>query len=169
MECTLAGFYNQIDDLITLVPLVGYRNLRGAEAKGVEAELGTFWSSGWRGRMSYTLQETRDRTTGERLTDSPEQMLKFNVRAPLYPEKIFASLEFQYTTQRTTWLGTDAGGFGVVNFTLLGVKLVKGLDASVSLYNILDRKYGDPATPSHLQDVIERDGRDFRVKLTYRF
>lgn len=166
---SLSGFFNQIDDLITLVPLTGYRNLKGAEAKGFEAELKTFWSSGWSGRASYIFQETKDRSTGERLLDSPEQMLKVNLSVPVYQDKIFGNLEFQYVTERTTWAGTEAAGFGVVNATLLAVNLLKGLEASVSLYNLLDERYSDPATPGHLQDTLERQGRDFRVKLTYRF
>jgi iron complex outermembrane receptor protein len=57
----------------------------------------------------------------------------------------------------------------VVNFTLLSRELIKNLEASVSIYNALDRRYGDPATRFHRQDVIEQDGRSFRVKLVYRF
>lgn len=170
LRSSVGGFYNQMDGLISFVPgIQGYRNLAGAEAKGAEMELEAFWSSGWRGRLSYTFQDTKDRTTGHRLTDSPQQLAKVNLSAPLYKEKLFAGLEFQYTTARTTLLGTEAAGFGLVNFTLFSQNLVKNLEASVSLYNLLDRKYGDPATPGHLQDVLEQDGRSVRVKLTYRF
>jgi iron complex outermembrane receptor protein len=84
-------------------------------------------------------------------------------------DKLFASLELQYTSSRLTLAGTTADGFGLVNLTLLSQQLIKGVEASVSLYNVLDQRYGDPATPGHLQEVLERDGRTVRFKLTYRF
>ena len=62
-----------------------------------------------------------------------------------------------------------AGDYGIVNLTLFSQNLVKGLELSGGVYNLLDREYEDPATPRHKQDVIEQDGRAFRVKLTYRF
>jgi len=40
---------------------------------------------------------------------------------------------------------------------------------SASVYNLFDRDYGDPASTEHLQDVIEQDGRTFRVKVTASF
>jgi len=57
-----------------------------------------------------------------------------------------------------------------VNFTLFSQNLfVKNLDASVSVYNLLDSTYFDPASRFHQQNVIRQDGRTFRLKLTYRF
>jgi iron complex outermembrane receptor protein len=168
-RAALAGFYNQIDDLITLVPGVGYRNLEGAEAKGLEAELEGLLASGLRCRLSYSFQQTEDRATGRTLSDSPEHLGKFNLSVPVLKDKLFASLELQYTSSRLTLAGTTADGFGLVNLTLLSQQLIKGVEASVSLYNVLDQRYGDPATPGHLQEVLERDGRTVRFKLTYRF
>jgi iron complex outermembrane receptor protein len=43
------------------------------------------------------------------------------------------------------------------------------LQASVSLYNLFDKRYADPAGNEFLQRSIPQDGRNFRVKLTYRF
>jgi iron complex outermembrane receptor protein len=65
--------------------------------------------------------------------------------------------------------GDDVTGYGTLNFTLFSQNLVKGWEASASIYNLLDTRYSDPATPMHLQDDIERDGRTFRFKLTCRF
>ena len=68
-----------------------------------------------------------------------------------------------------TAVGTEAAGFGVVNATLFSQKLARGLEISASVYNLLDRQYSDPATPLHQQDTLQRDGRSFRVKISYRF
>ena len=116
------------------------------------------------------------------MPDSPQQLIKFNLTAPLVPNKVFAGLEYQYTSSRRslhnttdpsgqpiTVQGEEAGGAGVVNLTLLGKNLVKNLEFSTSVYNILGRRYSDPASQFHVQDLIEQDGRSFRVKLTYRY
>jgi len=180
LRSSVAGFYNQIDNLIRFNSEAGrYENLSGAEAKGVELSLDGFWASGVHGRVSYTFQQTENTATDQVLTDSPKHLGKVNLTAPLLKDKIFAGLEFQYISKRTTsHLGTDvagedASGYGIVNFTLFSQNLVKGLELSASIYNLLDRKYSDPATQGqgrpHLQDLIEQDGRAFRVKLTYRF
>jgi iron complex outermembrane receptor protein len=98
----------------------------------------------------------------------------------LWRDKIFAGLEVQYTSARhtvftvlsppgQTQTGEDAPGFAVVNFTLFSQNLLKNLDASASIYNLFDTKFYDPASRLHLQNVIQQDGRTFRVKLTYRF
>ena len=56
-----------------------------------------------------------------------------------------------------------------MNLTLFSRELLKGLEMSASVYNLLDRTYSDPATSFHTQDLLVRDGRMFRFKLTYRF
>ena len=65
--------------------------------------------------------------------------------------------------------GEEADGFCVVNFTLFSRQLVKDLELSASVYNLLNSSYGDPASRFHRQDILERDGRSFRLKLEYRF
>jgi iron complex outermembrane receptor protein len=166
-------FANRIDDLISLEPDPAggssYQNIKGADAQGVEVELEGFWASGLRGRVSYTFTEAEDRRDGSWLTDSPKHLAKLNLSAPVVKDKLFADFEVQYTSGRRTLVGTDAGGFGIVNFTLFSQNLLKGLDLSASVYNLLDREYRDPATLFHQQALIERDGRTFRVKTTYRF
>jgi len=180
LRASVAGFYNQIYNLITFDRAAGqYRNLDNADATGVELSLEGRWASGISGRASYTYQQTRDTATDEILTDSPRNLAKVNVSVPVLKDKIFASLEFQYISGRTaTWLNLDtgtvetgayAGGYGILNFTLFTQNLVKGLDLSASVYNLLDRKYYDPSTPYHSQALIEQNGLTFNVKLTYRF
>jgi len=168
LRSSVAGFYNQIDDLITFQGGF-YQNLNNAEAKGLELALDGFWASGVRGRVSYTLQETKDSSTGRVLSDSPRHLGKFNLSVPLLKDKIFAGAEFLYASSRNTEAGTVAGGYGMVNLTLFSQNLIQGLEISGGVYNLLDRRYDDPATPFHRQDVIPQDGRAFRVKLTYRF
>ena len=94
-------------------------------------------------------------------------------------EKLFASLEFQYVNSRhtvypdpsggATLPGVDTPGFPTLNFTLFSKNIVKNLEVSASVYNLLDETYSDPSTQGHIQDQIPQDCRSFRLKLTYRF
>jgi len=176
LRSSISGFYNEMDNLIVLEN--GSFTNFNADTLGTELALTGSWTNGFRTRMSYTLQNVEDRSRRGNLPDSPEKLVKLNVSVPLYQQKIFAGLEFQYTSSRhtlsttttgNTVAGSDAGGFGMLNFTLFSRELVPNLEMSASIYNLLDRDYGDPASRFHQQGVIGRDGRTFRIKITYRF
>ena len=180
LRTSVSGYYNQMNNL--LVFSSGSFTNFNANTKGLELALEAFSAGGIRGRASYSLQDTRNSPVGWAMPDSPGQMFKFDLSVPLVKDKVFAGLEFQYSSNRrslhnTTNLigqpltvqGVDAAGFGIVNLTLLGQKLVKNLEFSASVYNVLDRRYADPASQFHVQDIMEQDGRSFRLKLTYRF
>jgi iron complex outermembrane receptor protein len=177
LRSSIGGFYNQIDDLITFEDQ-HYVNVKGAESKGLELALEASWASGIRGRASYTLQRTRDTTTHEVLIDSPEHLGKFNLSVPIWKNKVFGSVEVQYASKRTAVYqdssgnlvsGVDAAGYGLVNLTLFSQNLAPGLEVSATVYNLLDRHYSDPSSFFHQQDLIEQDGRSFRLKATYHF
>jgi len=177
LRSSLSGFYNQMDDLI-IYQNGAYGNYN-ADSKGMEAALEGSWSKGVRCRASYTLQQTENLTSGGSFPDSPEHLLKLNLSVPVIREKLFASLEFQYVSSRhtvytdqntaATLPGVDTPGFPTLNFTLFSKEIVKNLEVSASVYNLLDQSYSDPATQGHLQDQIPQDGRSFRLKLAYRF
>jgi iron complex outermembrane receptor protein len=171
---TIVGFYYQIDDLIQqeIDPaddLLVYRNVDEVEATGVEFELDGKWENGLEGRVSYSYQETENRKTDRTLPNSPKHLAKLNVIVPLLKEKIFLGIEEQYTGKRKTVSRNDADDFFITNVTLFSQNLLKGLEASASVYNLFDEEYGDPGSTEHIQDTIEQDGITYRVKLTYRF
>ncbi len=176
LRTSVSGFYNQMDDLIVLEN-GNFTNL-DADAMGLEFALTGLWTNNIRTRVSYTVQRVEDRSGDRDLPDSPEQLVKVNLSVPLLKDKIFAGIEYQYTSSRHTLFttstgqtlpGMDADGFGVVNLTLFSQNLVPNLEISASVYNLFDQKYSDPGSRFHIQDRLERDGRTFRCKLTYRF
>ena len=69
----------------------------------------------------------------------------------------------------SSWTAFSADAFAIGNLTLFSKEIVKGLEASGSIYNLLDTKYSAPGAGGHLQDTISQDGRSFRLKLTYKF
>jgi iron complex outermembrane receptor protein len=178
LRSSLSGFYNDMRRLIVFDNGI-YTNLN-AQTKGVELALDSSWAGGIRGRASYSYQYTQNDTVPWQLPDSPNHMFKFNLSVPLIKDKIFAGAEYQFTSDRLslhtpttgtpTLQGETAGGYGVVNLTLFSQNLIKNLEFSASVYNLLNTLYWDPASDFHAPvDVIEQDGRTFRVKLTYRF
>ena len=180
LRSSIAGFYNQMNNLIVFNS--GSFTNFNAETKGLELALEGFWTNRIRGRVSYSLQDTRNHSVAWDMQDSPNHLVKFNLSVPLVRDKLFAGAEFQYTSTRMslhnttdasgqplTVQGADAAGYEIVNLTLFSQNFIKNLEFSVSVYNVLDRKYDDPASRFHQQDTIEQDGRSFRVKLTYRF
>jgi iron complex outermembrane receptor protein len=94
---------------------------------------------------------------------------KLNLVVPIYPERIFAGFEVLGMTERTTLWGDEVDGFAVVNLTLFSQRLIKNLEFSASVYNLLNTRYADPAGMDDRPHSIPQDGRNFRVKLTYRF
>jgi iron complex outermembrane receptor protein len=149
-----------------------------ADARGLELALEGKWSNGISTRVSYTLQNTRDLATSGGLPASPQQMVKFNGSVPVFKDKIFAGLEIQYTSkEHTTYTdlsgdtltGADAPGYAVVNLTLFSRNLVKNLEVSASVYDLLNETYYNPSSLFHQQALIQQDGRTFRLKASYRF
>lgn len=169
-----SAFRYRIDDLITLTtdPSDGsliYRNVDVAVSRGAGGEMEKRWRSGFVATASYSYQRTRDEGTHRVLSNSPEHLAKANLAIPLFGERLSGGVEAQYMGRRTTVQGGTAGGFTVANLTLTRRELAPGLSLSASAYNVLDRRYGDPGSEEHVQDVIEQDGRSYRIKLGYRF
>jgi len=174
LRISAAGFQYRTKDLITLETdpgdgLMVYRNTEKVSANGLELELENIWKSGMRGRISYTVQKVTDDATHDLSVNSPRQLAKINLTAPMLNNKLFVGIEEQYTGRRRTVAGKHAGGFMITNVTLFSRQLAKELELSGSVYNLFDRTYGDPGGEEHIQDIIEQDGRTYRVKLAYHF
>jgi outer membrane receptor for ferrienterochelin and colicins len=173
---TLSGsvLHNRISDLITLEPNPSdghtlYENFERADATGVEVELDGHLASGVQGKASYTYTDTEQLITRQILANSPQHLGKLSLIYPVVQRRLFASLDAQYTSPVQTLVGNTVSGYSVFNVTLLGHTLGKHLDLSTSIYNILDKKYFNPGRPEDVQDAIQQDGRNLRIKITGRF
>lgn len=169
-----SGYYYTIDDLISQtfdpnLERLRFDNINSVEAKGVELEVEGKWRALVDGRLSYAVQEATDGKTGKRLTNSPQHMVKLNLSAPLWRDRLFAGLEVRYMSERRTLSGKYASGFFATNLTLFSQKIFDGVECSASLRNLFDERYGDPGSGEHRQDIIEQDGRTFWLKLKYAF
>ncbi|OGI48038.1 MAG: hypothetical protein A2151_05260 [Candidatus Muproteobacteria bacterium RBG_16_65_34] len=168
---TVAAFDNHISNLIAAVTdpadsMLVFENVASAHARGLEVEGERIHDSGLRWRASYSLQRAEDLATGERLVNSPRQLAKLNLSAPV--AGVRAGLDVQYTDNRRTLAG-ETGGYTVTNLTVVTESLAKGIEASASVYNLFDKAYVYPAGEEHSMDVLREDGRSWRLKLNYRF
>lgn len=174
LRASVLGYYYKIKDLINYGtdPMTGlpqFQNLEEVTAKGSTAELEGKWANGVEARISYTIQRTKDQLTGDPLTNSPAQMVKLVLNIPVTKDKIFLGVEEQYMDRRKIDAGGYAPAFAITNLTLFSQNLVQRLEASVSVYNLFDKEYGDPVTLDFVQPTIRQDGRSYRFKLTYAF
>ncbi len=190
LRSSISGYYNKMDNLIGMGSSDSDVNFN-ADTVGMDAGLEGKWALSANpgtaldeinARLSYSLQRTVNRQTGVGMPDSPENMVKLNVNAPIYKDKIFAGLEVQYTSESSTVFltaiggvpavvpGPNSPGYTVVNLTIFSHDLfVKNLEMSAGVYNLLDNHYYEPSSNFHLEPYIQQDGITFRVKLTYRF
>lgn len=175
---TTSLFYQQTQDLISSVdetanPAVQayvYRNVLDADLQGVEMELEGQSVAGFRGHISYALVDAFDHRSGARLSNSPEHVGKAGLAVPVFAEKLALGMEVQVLSARTTALGNQVPGMMLAHLTVLSRELAKGLDVSVSIYNVFNRKYREPVGLNFFPvDAVEQDGRSFRAKLAYRF
>lgn len=165
-------FSNDIQDLVALESNPDgellFANTGRVRSSGGEVELAARFGSGAEGRLSYSYQRTRD-DDGRPLTNSPSHMLKADLSVPFWRRAAWASLDAQYVSSRLTLAGGESGGFVLVNATVFTRSLIGGMEATGSVYNLLDAHYADPASQEHRQDAIIQNGRNFAIKLGWRF
>ena len=165
-------YYYQMDNLIGSVvsgTTYTFGNVANAASLGGEIGLEAHSSAGWRANLSYTYADARDTDSQQWLPNSPRNVAKASLTAPLWREKVFANLELLGLSSRRTVQDTRVGGYVLANLNLFSHNIVKNLDFSAGIYNLFDTRYSDPVSSDYAQAAIEQDGRSFRFKLTYRF
>jgi outer membrane receptor for ferrienterochelin and colicins len=174
LRFTLAGFYYDMDNLISLQTdpvdnMLFFDNIQQVTAKGFEAELDAKWPRGIETRISYSYQDAQDQKTGRQLANSPTHQAKFHGLLPIVSDRLFFGTELLYTGPRKTLKERETDDAFLLNLTLFWARAVKGLDLSCTLYNLLNQDIGEPGSEEHRQDIIFQDGISFRVKATYSF
>ena len=168
----LSTYYYTVNDVISQQEdpsdgLLVYLNGENLEAFGIEAELEGKWQ-GITGRVSYAWQEAQDKK-GRRLANSPDNMAKINLIAPLWDDMLFAGLESQYISSRRTLAGSSTNDIFLTNLTLFHQNFLPGIELSASVYNLFDQRYGHPGSGEHVQASIRQNGLTFGVRLQYSY
>lgn len=146
-----------------------FDNISNVRASGYELEWSARLRHGIQARVNMGWQEAEDRQSGDRIANSPARIFKANVSAPFMQDRLRAGLEFQAMSERKSWSG-EAPGFALVNLTLLAPKVSRNVEVSASVYNLFDRRYYDPVG-EELSPIqrLEQNGRNFRLKMVYKF
>jgi outer membrane receptor protein involved in Fe transport len=150
--------------------LVFYENGGGLHAKGGELELQGRLS--WiEARGSVAVYHAETDGTKVDLSSSPHVLAKLRLGVPWRDDRFHAGTELQHVSSARAANTTTTPGRTLVNLVLTARDVQPGLDLSAGLYNLFDRRYGDPATSGdHLAiNQLPQPGRTFRVKADYRF
>ena len=138
-------------------------------SNGLELEFNANWSRGLKGQVSYSVQSSRYFPGDQMSTNSPAQLAKARLLVPIMQKRLSAAFDGWYTDRLLSISGIELGSYFVANATLLALNLQKNLDLSVSVYNLLNKRYAEPAGFEHRQASIPQDGRTAQLELTYRF
>jgi outer membrane receptor for ferrienterochelin and colicins len=171
---TISGFYYPIRKLISeqVDPANGnafFTNAGSLDLRGLDFELKRKLPGGLEGTISYSYQDASNPSARIPLTNSPKHLIQASLSAPLIKQKLFASTDLQYVSQRATLTGQYSAAYVVPNVTLFSRNVLRGWELSASLYNIFNHRYADPGGNGLAEDVIIQDGRTFRIKVGYRF
>jgi outer membrane receptor for ferrienterochelin and colicins len=180
LRFSVAGYFYEIENLTSqnVDPgdgLLVFENSEKVNARGVELSLEGRYESGLVARLSCAFQRTEDELTQTELSNSPRQMAKLNVIAPLVADKLFAGIDLQYYSAVDTVSLTRSDDIFNVNATLTSRPIGKNLEISASVHNLFDSTDGFSASSEHVNsigsqlDTLPRQGRTFILKLTYRF
>lgn len=170
-RAALSVYHYNVDKMINQYidadGMSGFRNSGQTNATGMELSLEGKDFYGFDGRLSYALQRTESDPDKQILANSPKHLVHFNLFLPCFATRGGSGLEFRYMGSRTTFTGERLGGFLTVNASVIFKNLLPNVDITASLYNILDRRFADPAGTEILQGSIMQDGRSFRVRVDY--
>jgi iron complex outermembrane receptor protein len=168
---TVSLFHYDIHDLIseTTTPagLYIFQNLDRAKANGAEFSYEQRYGDA-RIRASYSWQITRDGATGAILQNSPRHLAKLNLVLPLLGNTAKLGTELRCVSSRLSEAG-HAAGYCLGNLTVGSTALIPRADLSLSVYNVANTQYADPAGPGYTQDVIAQQSRTFLLKMVYGF
>ena len=174
-DLTLRGSVYQwnMRDLVTLGqdPVTGlaqYQSGDAVKARGLELSADKTWDSGARLRASASFQHAAYDHGGE-LPNSPRFMGKLHLSAPLPLAGLLAGYALIYNGKRLTGDGSQLGGYALSSLTLSTDALVSGLDLSLGISNLFDKRYSQPAADINWQNAFEQDGRSVRLSVGYRF
>lgn len=160
-------------DIVTLGidPVSGltqYQSGDKVKARGLELSADKTWAWGGRLRGSVSLQDVAY-AGGGALLNSPKLLGKLNLSGPLPWAGLRAGYELRYDGRRLTLDGSKLASFAVSNLHLSTEAMANGLEVSLGIQNLFDKRYAHPGADTNWQNALEQDGRSVRLSATYRF
>jgi len=175
LQFNMSAFNNRVRDVITResgspasTDGLFFQNSEDLGASGVELEVQTWLPRRVALRVAEAFQKSSNRRTGAGLSNSPAHLVTFVLDAPLGRSGVALGFNSWYIAERRTVDGHRVAPSLVSDVTLSRPAANRRLDLSVSVHNLFDTDYGDPASEEHRQQVIPQDGRTAALRLTWR-
>jgi outer membrane receptor protein involved in Fe transport len=169
---TISLYQSRITDLIDQTPDTDgdyqFQNVGAALARGAELGFTARFAGGLSGYASYAYQRAKDGPGGAELTNSPDQSFKVGASCPLFGP-LHLSGELLYETGRRTVQDSRTGSYFLSNLTLSADAGRIPVRVLAQVRNLFDVDYGTPGGFQHRQAEIVQDGRNYAVRLEYRF
>lgn len=172
-------FYNDISQFLEQNNEAGYSssgsffNIGHYHSFGIELESEKRWSNGRLLKASYTYNRlTNEVDGGAWATASPQNIFKLHYAEPLYNNFAKLGIESIFVDERRTPQNGIAKPYNQLNLNLSSDQLVKGLDVSFAIYNLLDSHYqmiGGTGPADITQNILPMNGREFRFKMQITF
>jgi len=180
-SCQVTGFYNKMEDAITLaqdsstgVLRYQYINADSIKLYGAELQMKYDFGRGTYLSMNYTQMKVDTGNSGTDIWMEPTRLgtLTGNVRLNRYLN-LNAQLIYRGGWHREDGdPREDPGDYAIVNATLIAkdfVKELKGLEVRGSVLNLLNKDYTMPTAAGELPNDMPMPGINFFVELRYTF
>jgi len=168
-----AVYHWTIKDIITLQldPVSGlpqYRSGGAFDAHGLELSLNQGWRNGatLRGSISFQRASSDDVDT---IANSPRVLAHLMLSTPLPYWGAELGYEMHYGARRKTVGSADTGGYVLSNVHLSTHALAKNTTVALTVRNLFDKRYRQPAPDTNWQRTIEQDGRAVTLGMTVGF
>jgi iron complex outermembrane receptor protein len=172
LRTSVSAYWNNVTNLIQLTGdddgNLWFINLGRVRARGVEFEAEMRRPSGWRAQVSYGLQDTTDRDTRQRLTNSPRHLLQARTWIPGPRARSGLSVEVRSMSARNTLGGAPVPATTLVD-TALHVPVGRHMAIEGTVKNVFGVRYFDPGSEEHLQVMIPQQGRVALLGLVWRW
>lgn len=163
-------YQSRLHDLITASGAQGiFENAAPVRSRGLELALQGQWAGGQRAELSWTLQQTRD-AEGQRLSNSPRQLLKARWSMPVLPQVLRQDLRLGLQTQALSRHDTHAlpqPGYALLHANLLW-QPDRATDVALGIYNLANKRVIERADPGSGPGE-KQEGRVLQLSLTRRF
>ena len=161
-------YRNEVRDMIDQVSdpadgLLVFDNLPRVRVHGVEVDAENHWADGYRLRGSLAWQRSR-MADGSTLANSPRLLGKLVFGLPL-PGGWTAAGQWQGMADRLS-RNRRSTSHGLFNLVLSSPHRAGLGEWSLGIYNLGDRRYSDPASSAFVQEAVEQDRRQFRLRWT---
>ncbi|MCF8168988.1 MAG: TonB-dependent receptor, partial [Rhodoferax sp.] len=166
-------YHWRLSDLITLgvdeaSAMTQYQSGTAMRAEGLELSADKTWQGGSRLRGSLSLQFVRQ-ALGVDMVNSPRQLFKLLLSTPLPAAGLRLGYELQAESQRLTLRGHALGGYAVSHLHLSNSTWMHGMELSMGIRNLFDKRYDEPGADTHWQDALQQRGRSVGVQANFHF